>query len=157
MKKICALAVALLTVLALAGCGTQKAPAEVDLQKAYDAAMESIASEDVVLFPEADESMIESIYPGLGAIECKQTVIALPPVLGNACEVAMVETASAADAEAVRAIFQSRVDSMANDTTYPDNAQGWKNGAHVSVSGCFVVLAVMPEGIELPAAFLAQF
>lgn len=158
MKKIVCLLLALLSVAVLAGCGEKKEPAaEVDLQAVYDAAAAAIDSGDVVLFQEQDPQMINSVYEGLGDITCRQMVIALPPVLGAACEVAMVETTTAADAEAVRAIFQARIDSMANDTAYPDNAKGWKNGAHLTVNGNFVVLAVMPEGVELPAAFLGEF
>ena len=69
----------------------------------------------------------------------------------------MVEAESAADAEIVRQSFQSRVDSMANDTTYPEEAGMWKNNATVSVNGNYVVLEVLPEGCTVPDAFLAKF
>lgn len=69
----------------------------------------------------------------------------------------MVEAESAADAEIVRQSFQARVDSMANDTTYPEEAGMWKNNATVSVNGNYVVLDVLPEGCTVPDAFLAKF
>ena len=69
----------------------------------------------------------------------------------------MVEAESAADAEIVRQSFQARVDSMANDTTYPENTPAWKNNSAVTVNGNYVVMGVLPEGVTLPAAFKAEF
>lgn len=69
----------------------------------------------------------------------------------------MVEVADSADAAKVRDIFQTRVDTMANDTMYPDEAAMWKNSAAVSVNGSYVVLEVLPEGCTVPDAFLAKF
>ena len=111
----------------------------------------------MILLPEENQETIESLYPGLTAVATKQLVVYLPPVAGNACELVMVEAASPADAETVRGILQNRVDSAANDTVYPDNAEGWKNGAVVTVNGNYVVMAVLPSGVEMPAAFKAQF
>lgn len=56
----------------------------------------------------------------------------------------MVEAESAADAEIVRQSFQARVDAMADDTTYPEEAGMWKNNATVTVNGNYVVLEVLP-------------
>ena len=69
----------------------------------------------------------------------------------------MAEAASAADAERIRSILQNRVDAAANDTAYPENAAGWKNNAVVTVNGNYVVMAVLPDGVEMPAAFKAEF
>ena len=57
----------------------------------------------------------------------------------------------------MRDIFQTRVDEMANNTTYPEEAGLWKNCATVSVNGNYVVLEVLPEGCTVPDAFLAKF
>ncbi len=140
MKKLLSLLLCAVMVLSLAACGGDKTPQNdndqpgdtaqsVDLKKVAEDAIASIDSEDVIL----------------------------PPVAGNACELVMAEAASPADAETVRSILQNRVDSAANDTVYPDNAEGWKNGAVVTVNGNYVVMAVLPSGVEMPAAFKAQF
>ena len=72
-------------------------------------------------------------------------------------ELDMLQAESAADAEIVRQSFQARVDSMANDTTYPEEAGMWKNNATVTVNGNYVVLEVLPDGCTVPDAFLAKF
>lgn len=171
MKKLLCMLLSVLLVLSLVACGgTEKVDQEppvggddaaqtqsVDLKAAAEEAIAAISSDDVVLFPEENPEAIESVYTGLTAVETKQLVVYLPPVLGNACEIVMVETANAADAETVRGILQSRVDTAANDTAYPENAEGWKNNAVITVNGNYVVLAAMPDGIELPAALKAEF
>lgn len=160
MKKWICMLLAVMTLLTLAACGDtgQEEDAQsADLKQAAEEAVASIASDDVVLFPEESTDNIEALYPGLTAVETKQLVVYLPPVMGNACEVVLAEAANAADAETVRAILQKRVDDAANDTTYPENAEGWKNRAVVTVNGNYVAMAVLPEGVELPAAFKAEF
>lgn len=168
MKKLLSLLLCAVMVLSLAACGGDKTPQNdndqpsepaqsVDLKKTAEDAIASIDSEDVILLPEENQETIESLYPGLTSVATKQLVVYLPPVMGNACELVMVEAASPADAETVRGILQARVDSAANDTVYPDNAEGWKNGAVVTVNGNYVVMGVLPSGVEMPAAFKAQF
>lgn len=159
MKKWICMLLAAMMVLALAACGGQQdQPAQsVDLKKAAEDAIASIGSEDVMLSPEEDTSNIEAQYPGLTTVETKQLVVYWPPVLGFGCELVMVEVSNSADAETVRGILQQRVDSAANDTAYPENAPAWKNNCAVTVNGNYVVMGVLPEGIELPAAFKAEF
>ena len=98
------------------------------------------------MFPVKDTAELESLYPGLTAVETKQLVAYQPPVSGFGCELAMVEVADAADAETVRAIFQQRVDSIANDDAYPENAPAWKNNSAVTVNGNYVVLGIGMAG-----------
>ena len=171
MKKFIAMLLALVMALALAACGAKdavpdaKSDAEkeaqtVDLRAAYDAAIEQVNSdlgdEAPVLLETTDMEMLDSYYPGLKDVALKQWVAFQSPT-GTACEVVMAEVENAADAETVRQIFQTRVDAMANDTTYPDEAGMWKNSSAVSVNGSFVVLEVLPEGCAVPDAFLAKF
>lgn len=171
MKKWICMLLAAMMVLSLAACGeTEKDnPADpagddgaeqvqsIDLKAAAEEAIAAIASDEVVLMPEENTDAIEALYPGLTAAASKQLVVYLPPVVGNACEVVLAEAASSTDAETIRSILQKRVDDAANDTTYPENAEGWKNRAVVTVNENYVVMAVLPEGTELPAAFRAEF
>lgn len=168
MKKLICVLLATVMVLALAACGgdtTQpedKTPQQeqqtqsVDLKKVAEDAIASLGDE-VTFFPVEDADELEGLYPGLGAVETRQVVAYQPPVTGFGCELAMVEVANAADAETVRAIFQGRVDGYINDTGYPENAPAWKNNSSVTVNGNYVVLGVLPEGMELPAAFKGEF
>lgn len=174
MKKIFALLLALVMALALVACGqkedniggetkddqTQTDGQSVDLRAEYDAAIKQVQDElgdnAPVLLEETAVEILNSYYPGLESAKLKQSVFFISPT-ATSCEVSMVEAESAADAEIVRQSFQTRVDNMANDTTYPEEAGMWKNNATVSVNGNYVVLEVLPEGCTVPDAFLAKF
>ena len=159
MKKLCCIVLTALLVLSLAACGKatpQEDSKSVDLKQAAEDAIASLGDE-VVLFPVEDTAEIESLYPGLTAVETKQLVAYQPPVSGYGCELVMVEVANSADTETVRSILQQRVDNAANDSTYPENAPAWKNNAAVTVNGNDVVMGVLPEGMALPDAFKAVF
>ena len=179
MKKIFALLLALVMALALVACGqkednsggetkddqtqtdqTQTDGQSVDLRAEYDAAIKQVQDElgdnAPVLLEETAVEILNSYYPGLENAKLKQSVFFISPT-ATSCEVSMVEAESAADAEIVRQSFQARVDSMANDTTYPEEAGMWKNNATVTVNGNYVVLEVLPEGCTVPDAFLAKF
>ena len=159
MKKLCCIVLTALLVLSLAACGKatpQEDSKSVDLKQAAEDAIASLGDE-VVLFPVEDTAEIESLYPGLTAVETKQLVAYQPPVSGYGCELVMVEVANSADTETVRSILQQRVDNAANDSTYPENAPAWKNNAAVTVNGNCVVMSVLPEGMALPDAFKAVF
>ncbi len=169
MKKFMALLLALVMALSLVACGqkndtsdsdTQTDTQSVDLRAAYDAAIKQVQDElgdnAPVLLEETSADVLESIYPGIGKIEMKQAVYFLSATM-TYCEVSMVEVANAADAETVRQIFQSRVDGMANDTNYVNEAAMWKNNSTITVNGSYVVLEVLPDGCTVPDAFLAKF
>jgi len=156
MKKILCAVLCLMMVLSLAACGKTAETQSVDLAKVCEEAVATLDSSEAPLFPETSEDMLYSLYPDLQGITLKQWVLYAHPVTGAPCEVLMVEVGSA-DVDAAKAAIQSRVDTAANDTFYTDNAEGWKNNAKVSVSGNYVVMAVLPEGAEWPAAFEAQF
>lgn len=174
MKKISALLLALVMVLSLMACGqkedniggekkddqTQTDGQTVDLRAAYDAAIKQVQEElgdnAPVLLEETAVEILNSYYPGLENAKLKQSVFFISPT-ATSCEVSMVEAESAADAEIVRQSFQARVDAMADETNYPEEAGMWKNNATVTVNGNYVVLEVLPDGCTVPDAFLAKF
>ena len=163
MKKLFTLCLALVLALGLAACGKEKDTSDnqsVDLRAAYEAGIKQVQDElgdnAPVLLEETAVELLNSYYPGLENAKLKQGVFFISPT-ATSCEVSMVEAESAADAEIVRQSFQARVDSMANDTTYPVEAAMWKNSATVTVNGNYVVLEVLPEGCTVPDAFLAKF
>ena len=161
MKRIFVFCVALLMLTMTAcGAGTADDTQSVDLRAAYEAAIaqvnEELGDNAPVLLEETAVELLDSYYPGLADIKLKQSVFFLSPT-ATSCEVAMAEVADRADAEKLRDVFQARVDEMANDTMYPDEAAMWKNCATVTVNGNYVVLEVLPEGCTVPDAFLAKF
>ena len=154
MKRMITLLLALMLALSLAACGQKEdsiggdtaGDQSVDLRAAYEAGIKQVQDE---LGDNAPVLLEETAV-------LKQGVFFISPT-ATSCEVSMVEAESAADAELVRQSFQARVDGMANDTTYPDEAAMWKNCATVTVNGNYVVLEVLPEGCTVPDAFLAKF
>ena len=168
MKRMITLLLALMLALSLAACGQKEdsiggdtgGDQSVDLRAAYEAGIKQVQDElgdnAPVLLEETAVELLNSYYPGLENAKLKQGVFFISPT-ATSCEVSMVEAESAADAEIVRQSFQARVDSMANDTTYPEEAGMWKNNATVTVNGNYVVLEVLPEGCTVPDAFLAKF
>ena len=168
MKRMITLLLALAMALSLTACGKKDdtiggdtaGDQSVDLRAAYEAGIKQVQDElgdnAPVLLEETAVELLNSYYPGLENAKLKQGVFFISPT-ATSCEVSMVEAESAADAEIVRQSFQARVDSMANDTTYPEEAGMWKNNATVSVNGNYVVLEVLPEGCTVPDAFLAKF
>ena len=174
MKKTFALLLALVMALALMACGqkedniggekkddqTQTDGQTVDLRAAYEAGIKQVQEElgdnAPVLLEETAVEILNSYYPGLEKAKLKQSVFFISPT-ATSCEVSMVEAESAADAEIVRQSFQARVDAMADETNYPEEAGKWKNNATVTVNGNYVVLEVLPDGCTVPDAFLAKF
>ena len=164
MKKISALLLALVMALALVACGQKEdnigGEKKDDLRAAYEAGIKQVQEElgdnAPVLLEETAVEILNSYYPGLENAKLKQSVFFISPT-ATSCEVSMVEAESAADAEIVRQSFQARVDAMADDTTYPEEAGMWKNNATVTVNGNYVVLEVLPDGCTVPDAFLAKF
>ena len=168
MKRMITFLLALVLALSLAACGQKEdsiggdtaGDQSVDLRAAYEAGIKQVQDElgdnAPVLLEETAVELLNSYYPGLENAKLKQGVFFISPT-ATSCEVSMVEAESAADAELVRQSFQARVDGMANDTTYPDEAAMWKNCATVTVNGNYVVLEVLPEGCTVPDAFLAKF
>ena len=157
MKKMLCLLLCAVTVLFLAACGKEAAPKEVDLKTAAAEAVAVVEAAGEVLFPEENPEVIESLYPGLTGMELKQLVVYLPPIIGFPCEIVMVEAADEDDAMEICAILQNRIDKAADDTTYPENAEGWKNSAEVYRSGPFVVMTALPAGVERTPAMKAEF
>ena len=102
------------------------------------------------MFPEADPAVVESIYPGLSEIELDQQALYFPPIFGFANEIMLVEVTNKNDVDAVKDIFQARIDRGASDTTYPENAEPWAKRAQVQVDGRYICMIVLPEGYVIP-------
>lgn len=158
-KRIFALLlIAAMSFSLLAGCagqgsgtpGTENTPSDpsfhVDLAKFYDEIMAAAGEAPFMTDLAAADEMLENIYPGLKDIETKQLVAYAPAITAVALEFAFVETASAADAAAVKAIFQARIDTqVSNHHNYPMVIEAWENSAEIVVIDNFVCLFVCEE------------
>ncbi len=119
----------------------------VDLAAFYSEIMASGGENSPAMMEVAGE-YLDAFYPGLAQITKNQCVVYTPMISAVACEVAMVECANAADADAVKAILQARVDSqVAGGAWYPETIEGWQNNSKIVVKGNYVALFVIPEGL----------
>ena len=147
MKKIISALLALTIVFALAACGSNGGQSQTeapDLQAYYDDFMASLG-DNAPMMMAIEGDMLESAYPGLSDYTLKQSVLQMAGISAVAFEMALVETESEEDAQAVEEIFQARVDSqIQGGAMYPATIEAWEN-ASVLVEGCVVALIVAGE------------
>jgi len=118
------------------------APAKVDLAAFYETIFTDPENTPALVPMEADA--LDAFHPGLTAIATNQRVAYMPMMTAVPCEIVMVECANAADADAVKAIFQARIDAMVNDhMNYPMVIEAWEKEAKVVSNGNFVALFVV--------------
>ena len=154
-KRFLPLLSLVLIVAMLAGCGgdTNKGPAPgTELAVFYQAVldMQPADAEELIFFEESNPDLIASFYPGLESIALNQQAFYMPPIATHPCEIVLVEVADAGDVQAVADIFQARIDLGADNTNYPESAEGWQLYAQVQKSGNFVCMIVLPEGYVIP-------
>ena len=94
---------------------------------------------------EITDDLVDSMYPGLSDYELSQRVLYTAAISAVAFEMALVEVADAADVEAVKGIFQSRIDSQVEGgAMYPATVEAWQS-AEVIVQGNVVALIAAGE------------
>lgn len=144
MKKFLSLALAFaMSVTLLAGCAGKPAQtAQVDLEAYYQTIFTDPENSPAMMALDAE--MLEGLYPGLTALELKQTVAYMPMITAVACEIVMVECAKAEDVDTVKELFQARIDSQVdNHFNYPAVIEAWEKEAQVVANGNYVALLVV--------------
>lgn len=161
MKRLLSILALCALALALTACGggnnassggASSAGGEVSFDAVYQGildAQKDSGQEELIFFPEEGADAIESLYPGLTALDPTRLQLYLPPVTGYACEILLVEVAEG-DVDAAKAILQDRIDSGAGDTGYPENAVLWQNNAQVQVQGNCLCMIALPDGYTIP-------
>lgn len=161
MKRLLSILALCALALALTACGggnnassggASSAGGEVSFDAVYQGildAQKDSGQEEPIFFPEEGADAIESLYPGLSALNPSRVQLYLPPVTGYACEILLVEVAEG-DVDAAKAILQDRIDSGAGDTGYPENAVLWQNNAQVQVQGNCLCMIALPDGYTIP-------
>lgn len=158
MKKILSLGLVLaLSLTVLASCANNKddqtgtsgsasagtaATANVNLEEFYQTIFTDPENTPAMVVMEGEA--IDGFYPGLTAVERKQTVAYMPMMTAVPCEIMMVECASEADVDTVKEIFQARINTQVNDhLNYPAVIEAWEKEAQVVVNGNYVALFVI--------------
>lgn len=163
MKRLMSVVLAAALALSLTACGkanggNQNAdqPQSIDLTEFYATLFQG---EDSPAMSEVTEDMLEDLYPGLTAIERKQTVVYMPMISAVAAEVALVEVANAEDVDAVKEILQARIDYMVGDDDgpggawYPETIEQWEQNSEIVVSGNYVCLFVSTDKDAMVESF----
>ena len=161
MKRLFSILTLCALMLALTACGSGGTSGGASSGAAgsggdisFDAVYQGILdaqenTDELILFPEEGADAIESLYPGLTALNPARIQLYLPPVTGYACEILLVEVAED-DVDAAKAILQDRIDSGANDTGYPENAVLWQNNAQIPTQGNCLCMIALPDGCTIP-------
>lgn len=102
--------------------------------------------------------VLESYYPGMGAVSTKQCLVMGSMLTMNNGEFCLVEVSDSKDVDTVKSIFQSRIDYMVNGGAwYPEPTEIWTNNSRVVSNGNYVMMVVHPNCDDIVSAFNALF
>ena len=102
--------------------------------------------------------ILESYYPGMGAVSTKQCLIMGTMMSMNNGEFCLVEVSDSKDVDTVKGIFQARIDGMVNGGAwYPGPTEQWTNNSRVVSSGNYVMMVVHENCDDIVDAFNALF
>ncbi len=109
------------------------------------------------------KELLDSYYPGLAEISTKQCGVYIAAISAAVGEIALVEVENAEDVEAVKDIFQARIDYQVGDDAnpggawYPETIEGWKTQSQIVSHGNYVMLAVGDNAASAVESFEALF
>lgn len=102
--------------------------------------------------------MHNDLYPGISDIATNQLAIYQPMMGAVVCEIALAEVADAADVDAMKAIFQARIDAQVDGGAwYPESIEGWKNSSRIVSNGNCVMMIAWQYCDDAVASFNALF
>lgn len=176
-KRLLSVLLAMLMVLSLAACGAKneepaQEPAEKPVQKPAEPATPAekpaesqsvdlaafyetvVSGADMPAMMQAEGEMLDALYPGLSAISTNQCGVYTAMISAAVGEIALVEVKDSADVQAVKDIFQARIDYQVGDDQnpggawYPASIEGWKNGSRVVSNGNYIMMIALNEGAD---------
>ena len=113
---------------------------------------------------EADSQLLETWYPGLSAIQTQQLAVYLCAMNPSpAGDVALVQVKDSKDVDAVKAIFQARIQYMVGDGNgpggawYPEPTDMWENCSRIVTHGNYVMLVANNSCDDIVKDFNALF
>ena len=108
--------------------------------------------------------VLDSYYPGLSDLSTNQCLVSYSMISASVGEIALVEVKNASDVQAVKDIFQARIDYQVGDDEnpggawYPGSIEGWKTGSRIVSNGNYVMLVALSEGADdVVSSFNALF
>lgn len=141
-----------------ASAPSTSAPAAVDLNAFVSDLTAQSGGNFVADVNVVEYEMANDLYPGISDISTKQLVIYQPMMSAVVCEIALAEVSNSADVDAVKAIFQSRIDTQVNGGAwYPDSIAGWQNNSRIVSHGNYVMMIAWMYCDDAVSAFDALF
>ena len=111
----------------------------------------------------ASQELIDGYYSGLTGIDTQQCLVYICMMSMNNGEFGLVQVKDSADVDAVKAIFQARIDYMAGDGNgpggawYPGPIEQWTNNSRMVSNGNYVMMVVHENCDDIVSAFNALF
>lgn len=134
---------------------------QVDLQKFYD---DTIGKYEFGFLELADSSILDQLYSGLSGISAEQKLVYITMMSMNNGEFGLVQVKDAKDVDAVKAIFQARIDRMTGadgqgnpGAWYPGPTEQWENNSRVVSNGNYVMMVVHENCDDIVNEFNALF
>jgi len=109
----------------------------------------------------ADEEMLDHYYSGLTGIDAGQRLVYICMLSMNNGEFGLVQVKDSADVDAVKTVFQNRINYMVGDgdnpggAWYPGPTELWKNCSRVVSNGNYVMMVVHESCDEIVSQFNA--
>ena len=135
--------------------------ASVDLTAFYESLTAN--STNMPAMMQADGETLDAFYTGLGDIKTRQCGVYMAMISAAVGEIALVEVENAADVQAVKDIFQARINYQVGDDAnpgaawYPASIEGWKNNSRIVSNGNYVMMVALEGADDVVAAFNALF
>lgn len=105
-----------------------------------------------------DADLMEQLYPGMGAVSAEQKLVYGTLMTMNNGEFGLVQVKDSKDVDAVKAIFQARIDGMVNGGAwYPEPTRIWTENSRVVSNGNYVMMIVHESCDAIVDAFNALF
>lgn len=164
MKRVFALFLTLLLALSLTACGgggkqQEEAPPAPNLEEFFAQLQGSYEGLDAMMVLEGET--LDSLYPGLSGIETESILVQETMMSMANCAVALVTlpaNASDEDIQAVKDIFQARIDQQASGGAwYPESCTTWENGIIVSAAKSVGMFVYPDEAQALADEFTTAF
>ena len=106
---------------------------------------------------------LDTFYTGLSAIATQQCLVQMAMISASGDEIALVEVENSGDVQAVKDIFQARIDYQVGDGTspggawYPAPTEMWRNESRIVSNGNFVMLVAHTGADAVVEQFNALF
>ncbi len=141
--------------------GSSSAPAsKVDLQSFYDT---TVGKYEFGYLELADKDILDMMYAGMSDISAEQMLVYVCMISMNNGEFGLIQVKDSKDVDAVKAIFQARIDYMVGDGNGPGGAQypmamdQWENNSRIVTNGNYVMMIVHENCDDIVKEFNALF